>query len=95
MWQQDREETIKYQNNSSFFSEDTGHNKDYVSLGGKNSTNIEQMLAHLGSTEVGPSDYFSLGGKRTSDMSNLRKPKNVTPSMPRPYCRYKAFLRMP
>jgi hypothetical protein len=84
--------TIQYPGNSSLFSDDLGSKVakgDYITLGGKNLAAVDQMLAHLGASGVGSSDYFSLAGKRTA--AELRKPKNVTPPLPRPYCRIKEF----
>jgi len=30
---------------------------------------VDQMLAHLGASGVGPKDYFTLAGKKSADLS--------------------------
>ena len=71
--------------------------KNYISLAGEgNSVYVDNVLAQMRAQEA-HSDYFTHNGTGKRSAVNLKrqKPINVTPSLPRPFCRYKEFQRMP
>ena len=86
--------------NNSFFSESTENlagNNNILSLAGTKSANIDLMLAQANIKKHGEPDRFaSLLNKKSNELiKKQRKPKNVTPAPPRPYCRYGYFKKLP
>jgi len=61
-----------------------------------NTAFVDTVLAQMRANhDYSATDYFNSIGKRSIEVKNRVKPKNVTPAMPKPFCRHKEFLKMP